>query len=222
MISAHHLTKIVSGQPLLHDVTLHVARQESVRLSGTPTGARTTLLRILSTLVAPTSGTLSIDGIDARADVSGARRRVAYVCAGMLASSGLTVEEYLWAVACARGVAPDGEVVGRLGRAGIELGSGLDALPAWARAAVALTAALVVRPDVILLDNVLAGVPGTVRTSFVQAIREAREDGATLIVASDDDDELSLSCGRVVTLRDGRLDDGPASLSRMEDTACVR
>lgn len=220
MISAHHVTKVIAGRPLLHDVTLHVARGESVRLAGSRTSGCSMLLRILGTLVAPTAGTVSIDGVDAVAQVSQARRHVVYVGQDTLAGSGLTVEEYLRVLASARGVRPGRDVISALGHAGTDLRADLDTLAAGARAAVAIAVALLVRPPVILLDHALLDVAEPARVALMRSIREVREDGTTLVVASDQDDELSMLCGRVVTLRDGRLHE-PAPLPRVGETACL-
>jgi ABC-type Na+ transport system ATPase subunit NatA len=74
------------------------------------------------------------------------------------------------------------------------------------RTALALTAALLTQSAVFLLDDALPGVEGRVRTQLTGSIREAIENGAALIAASDGRaDELTELCGHIATLRGGRL-----------------
>ena len=205
MISASHVTKIAGGRTVLEDVTLQVARRECVRLGGPRNSGRTTLLRILGTLVPPTTGAVWIDGTNATADPLHARRRIAYVDPAMPGGSRLTVEEYLWVVARARGTRPGAEAGELLKRAGVAATTGIDRLPGAVRAAVAVAAALSGRPDVLLLADVLSGAGDAARQAIVDSIRDARANGAAVVVVADDESELTTACGRNVMLERGRV-----------------
>ncbi len=217
MINASHVTKVVGGRTILQDVTLEVARREALRIVGTRGSGRTTLLRILATLVPPTSGTVSIDGIDAARQSFQARRKVAFVSPDVVVGTSLTVGEYLWIVARSRGISPEPRVNELMTRAGLCRHAAIHRLTAGERAALALTAALMVRPDVILLDGALCGVAESVRMRLAESIQEVREGGAAVVVVSDDDqDELVALCGRVVSLQAGRLYSGLPKLAPTE------
>jgi ABC-2 type transport system ATP-binding protein len=222
MINVNHVSKIVGGCPVLEDVTLQVARRECVRLAGARRSGRTTLLHVLAALVSPTSGAVSIDDVDVTSHPLKARRRVAYVCVNALAGSGLRVDEYLWLVARARGVTPGPRLNELMKGARLEPHAGIDSLTASGRAAVALAAGLAAEASVLLLDNALGAVKEPERLVFAEWIRAARDKGAAVVVVSDEPDEVTTLCGRVVTLENGRLHSGLSPLPLPEEASWAR
>ncbi|GAB4473687.1 MAG: ABC transporter ATP-binding protein [Anaerolineae bacterium] len=81
----------------LQDVNLEVPRGELFGLLGPNGAGKTTLIKILSTLLLPTSGTALVDGLDVAKDMAEIRRRISMVSGGETSGYGLlTVEENLW------------------------------------------------------------------------------------------------------------------------------
>ena len=129
MISLTRVTKSFGGRTVLNDVTLQVARGECVRITGAPKSGRTTLLRVIATLIHPTSGGLSVDGIDGVRDPVAARRKMVYVSPDILTGTRLRVDEYLWFVGRARGRSvSDRHVAEACDRCGLARGSDVDRL----------------------------------------------------------------------------------------------
>jgi ABC-2 type transport system ATP-binding protein len=222
MISVNHVSKTVGGNTVLKDVSLQVSRRECVRVAGARRSGRTTLLRLLAGLAPATSGAISIDDVDVTSQPLKARRLVAAVFDETLAGSRLRVDEYLWLVTRARGVAPGPRLDDLMKRAGLEPRSSIDSLSASGRGAVALAAALAVEASVLLLDNAVRAVNEPDRHTFAEWIREARDKGAAVIVVSDEPDEVTTLCGRVVTLADGRLHSGLSRIRFPEEASCAR
>ena len=211
MISASGIRKIAAGRMVLDDVTLHVAAGECLRLVGASVAAPSLLLRIIATLVRPSSGALTIDGIDAIARPGAARRALAYVGADSLAGAKLTVREYLWTIACARGNRNPSDVKAYAERCAAP-GTCLDELTVQDRAAVALYAALLGRPKVLLIDRVLANMSAARRGALAESVGDARAGGAAVVVVSDEQDELSALCGRVARVGADGVHSGLATL----------
>lgn len=81
----------------LDGVSLEVPRGELFGLLGPNGAGKTTLIKILATLLLPTSGTAKVDGLDVAADTQEVRRRISMVSGGETSGFGLlTVEENLW------------------------------------------------------------------------------------------------------------------------------
>jgi ABC-type multidrug transport system ATPase subunit len=100
-------------------------------------------------------------------------------------------------------------------RCGLRPRADVDSLTSDARAALAIAAALVASPAVLLLDDALGAVRDPERrVGIAEALREARSRGATLVVASNGSDDLTALSSRIVTLERGRLDEGLPSLRR--------
>ena len=214
MISLTRVTKSFGGRAVLNDVTLQVARGECVRITGAPKSGRTTLLQVIATLIHPTSGGLSVDGIDGVRDPVAARRKMVYVSPDILTGTRLRVDEYLWFVGRARGRSvSDRHVAEACDRCGLARGSDVDRLSPDGRAALAVAGAVVVSTDILLLDDALGAVPDVARRErLADALRAARARGATMLVASNGPDELSAMSSRIVTLERGQLHEGLPAL----------
>ena len=213
MISLTGVTKAYGGTTVLDGVTLNVSRGECVRITGAPRSGRTTLLRIIATLVRPTSGSVAVDGVDVVRNPVAARRRLAYVSADTIIGARLQVAEYLGFVARSRGVRQLHRLAEITRRCGLSPLADVESLPAPAKSTLAVAAALVAGPDILLLDDALGAVDDSEqRAAIADAIREARTNGTTLLVASNATDELSAMSSRIVTLERGQLHEGLPAL----------
>jgi ABC-type multidrug transport system ATPase subunit len=207
MISATHLTRIVADRVLLDDINLDVARGESIGLRGRQLDEPKTLLRILATLIRPTKGLLTVDGVDVQRHLSAVRRQIAYVDGTTVLAAGLTAAEYIWMIARARAVRVGPETSDLLVRAGIGEHQHIEHLPPPHRRALSVIAAIAVRPAILLLEDPLADVDPRTRADLAAAVAAARARG-TVVVATSSDDELTAVCGRVVTFNGARLQSG--------------
>jgi ABC-type multidrug transport system ATPase subunit len=181
------------------------------------------LLRLVATLVRPTSGIISIDGIDAVRLPLAARRKIAYVRGDLIPAERLRVDEYLWFVARARGGESSRRRIAAMGElCGLTLSTALDRLPDDGRAALAIAAALIAGADVLLLDDPLAGILDPVRRErLAEALRAARAQGTTMLVAGRPD-ELSAMSSRIVTLEHGQMREGLSSLRQPGEVTWAR
>jgi ABC-type multidrug transport system ATPase subunit len=223
MVDAHQISKRVAGEDVLRDVTFSAASFECVRLAGQERSGRTTLLRILATLVRPSAGAISIDGIDAIRDPMSARRSLLYVGRDTPTLPAATVDEYLWVIATARGARYGRRARARAADAGVDLRTPHDRLPTADRAAVLLLAAAIVRPKVLLLDARHLMPSDRLIGAAAGAVRELRESGCTIIMAADRSSPLAVLCGRVVDLRDEQHGEPEAARPwAREDASWVR
>ena len=90
-ISVNLLTK----KPFLSGLTFHVAAGESLILIGENGSGKTLLINILATLVEPTSGTVSISGMNAFSNLKQVRPQIGYVPVGFEGYPELSVVDYL-------------------------------------------------------------------------------------------------------------------------------
>jgi ABC-2 type transport system ATP-binding protein len=223
MISLTRVTKAYGGQTVINDVTFHVSSGECVRLIGARQSGRTTLLRIIATLVRPDAGSLSVDGVDAARHPVAARRKMVYVSPEPLAGARLRVDEYLRFVARARGISSDRRVEEVCEQCGLAAAAAVEHLRFDGRATLAVAAALVAAPEVMLLDDSLAAIAEPERRERIaDVIRQARAAGTTMIVASNGADELSAMSSRIVTLDGGQLQEGLPALRHQGEAIWAR
>jgi len=211
MISVRGLDKTYDQSHVLAGVTLDVARGECLGVEGPAGGGKTTLLRILATLVPPTSGVIIVDGLDTVAYLFEIRRRIAFTSAACVPNDRLRVEEYARFIAGTRTgrrkAAPASEIQKALRRAGLAPDARMESLEPGDQMALALTAALVSRPAVLLIDQPFQPLDSARRALFVEWLGEARTSGTTLVMATGDDEDARALCQRVLRFDAGRIVD---------------
>jgi ABC-2 type transport system ATP-binding protein len=192
MIRAERLSKSHGGVHALTDVTFEVARGEAVAISGALGSTPSTLLRILATLVTPTSGTLDIGGVDAIAAPFEARRKLFWSGTPALTSE-LSVTEYLELAGAGRRrhrlePARRSAILARTGLASADIP--LSTLPAGQRRLVDLAAAVLSEAELVLIDEPFGAAAATDlhpdRTAWLSLFAEARGRGATVVLATTD------------------------------------
>ena len=95
MLDVQNLCKSIDKKPFLTELTFQVAAGECLFLLGKNGAGKTLLLNILATLVKPTSGTVSIAGIDAFANLAQIRPMIGYIPIGFEGYPELSVVDYL-------------------------------------------------------------------------------------------------------------------------------
>jgi len=203
-IEAEAVARRFGSVQALSDVSLRVEPGEIHGLVGPDGAGKTTLIRILATLLLPDSGTARIDGLDVRRDAKKIRGRVGYVPGRFSLYQDLSVEENLEFFATVFGttVAANRHLVEavyaplepfRKRRAG--------ALSGGMKQKLALSCALIHRPAVLLLDEPTTGVDPVSRRDFWEILGDIARQGFAVLVSTPYMDEASLC--RTVTLVDG-------------------
>lgn len=208
MISTHRLGRSSGQTHALRDVDLEIAAGECVAVTSAPGDGRSILVRVLATLLAPTSGTLTIAGVDAVGDVYQARRHLAYVGTRLAGDCRLPTRDYLLGIRAAR-LGADG--AGRravddcLARAVLAPDAMVDTLPVDTKARLALATAMLVQPRVLLLEDPLGAITPGWHRAGIDWLREVRDAGTTLVMAMAGGDDLLALCHRVEHVVAGRL-----------------
>ena len=200
MITISGLTKMVGHRTALAGVDLSIDRGGSVAVSGPDREDRSTLMRLLATLVRPTSGTIVIGGLDAVTDVYRVRRLLAYAGPMRILPNRLRVDEYLRFAASARHQpSTAADIAADL--VGLNRNAPIEAIADEARGRLTLAAAIAAGAGVLLLDHPFDNLDAAARDRVCEWLVAARQNGTTVIV-SDNEHEAGL-CDRNVVLRDG-------------------
>jgi ABC-type multidrug transport system ATPase subunit len=206
-IQCRGLSKHYGTVCALRDVDCDIARGELFGLVGPDGAGKTTLFRILATLILPDKGTAKIDGFDAVDDYRHIRRRTGYMPGRFSLYPDLTVEENLAFYASVFGttirenyhlVADISRLLEpfRQRRAG-KLSGGM-------KQKLALSCALIHKPSVLILDEPTTGVDPVSRKEFWEMLRRLRAQGITILVSTPYMDEAT-RCDRIALIRNGRL-----------------
>jgi len=208
-IEARGLRKAFDGTVAVDGLDLAVARGEVFGLVGPDGAGKTTTIRMLCGVFPPTAGTARVLGFDVAAYAHEVQRRIGYVPQRFSLYPELTVDENLLFRARVHDIG--GEALARsqerllsftrLGRFRHRL---VAKLSGGMKQKLALAAALIHRPEVLLLDEPTTGVDPVSRGEFWQMLLGLAEEGMTVLVATAYMDEAE-RCRRVGLLYEGRL-----------------
>jgi pyoluteorin transport system ATP-binding protein len=190
-------------------VSFEVRRGEIFGLLGPNGAGKTTTFRMLCGLLAATSGTLRVAGVDLRYARASARQRIGYVAQKFSLYGQLSVAENLNFFASAynlRGLRRRERMNWALEQ--FELGPLADLpsgqLPGGYRQRLAMAAALLHEPETLFLDEPTSGVDPLARRDFWRRITALAEQGVTVIVTTHFMEEAEY-CDRVVIMDAGRV-----------------
>jgi osmoprotectant transport system ATP-binding protein len=221
------------GTVAVHEVTLAIDAGAFAVLLGPSGCGKSTLLRTINRMIEPTTGTVRIDGVDARArDATELRRTIGYVIQAVGLFPHYTVAENIAVVPSLLGWERE-----RTARRVDELLELVALPPARYRARkprelsggeaqrVGVARALAAEPRVLLMDEPFAAVDAIVRRSLQDEVaRVHRETKTTIVFVTHDVDEALRLADRVVVMNAGRVvqTDAPEALLARPADAFVR
>ena len=206
-IEVNGISKSYGKVQALQDVTFSVERGEVFGIIGPDGAGKTSLYRILCTLLLPDKGTASVDGFDTVSQMKEIRRRVGYMPGRFSLYQDLTVEENLKFFATLFGTTvEEGYDSIRAIYSQIERFKDrrAGALSGGMKQKLALSCALVHSPSVLFLDEPTTGVDPVSRKEFWEMLGTLRERGITIVASTPYLDEVRC-CDRVAFLDEGRV-----------------
>ncbi|QDT17687.1 ABC transporter ATP-binding protein [Alienimonas californiensis] len=209
-VAARSLTYRYGDRVALNDLSFEVAEGELFGLLGPNGGGKTTLFRVLSTLVPPQGGEASVGGFDVRSDPDGVRGVLGVTFQSPSLDAKLTVREnlthhgHLYGL---RGAALRERLAAVSERLGVadRLGDLCGGLSGGLKRRVEIAKGLLHDPRVLLLDEPSTGLDPTARFALWELLRDLqREDGVTTLVTTHLMEEAE-RCDRLAILDAGRL-----------------
>ena len=209
MIQVHNLTHRYGERIALAHVTFTVEKGEVFGLLGPNGGGKSTLFRILSTMMVPTEGSASIAGHDVTRDPAAVRRHVGVVFQTQSLDKALTVEENMRAQGHLHGLSGV-ELRQRMERAMEQLGLAdrrkdlVETLSGGLRRRVEIAKSLLHRPQVLLMDEASTGLDPAARRDLSRHVERLREqEGVTILLTTHILEEAE-RCDRLVLLHQGK------------------
>lgn len=224
-IEVHSISKTYNGEKVLalQNVSFQVKKGELFGLIGPDGAGKTSLFRILTTVLLPNSGTATVEGCDVVNDYKHIRTIVGYMPGRFSLYQDLTVEENLdfFAKVFKTTIQSNYNLIRDIyvqlepfkQRRSGKLSGGM-------KQKLALCCALIHKPLVLFLDEPTTGVDPVSRKEFWEMLSRLKEQGITILVSTPYMDEAAL-CDRIALIQNGRIlrIDSPSSInSAFSDT----
>ncbi|MDW3209648.1 MAG: ABC transporter ATP-binding protein [Reichenbachiella sp.] len=204
-----HITKsfVKEGTPALHEINFEVEEGELFGLIGPDGAGKTSLFRILTTLLLADRGTAMVNGCDVVKDYKKIRQQVGYMPGKFSLYQDLSVEENLnfFATIFNTTLEENYDLIRDIyiqiepfkkRRAG-KLSGGM-------KQKLALCCALIHKPTVLFLDEPTTGVDAVSRKEFWEMLKGLKQQGITILVSTPYMDEASL-CERIALIQNGEI-----------------
>lgn len=219
MIRFTRLTKRYGSFTAVRELTLEVRRGEVYALLGPNGAGKTTALRCLATLLAPTTGSVEVDGIDVTREPVAARRRFAFLAASMGLYERLSARELITYFGRLHGLGAgplEARVDELIGLFDIESFANrmCGRLSTGQRQRVSLARALVHDPPALVLDEPTLGLDVLAGQTIYDFIQRERGRGKAVLFSTHQMEEVELLADRVGVLAHGGLvaEGGPAEI----------
>lgn len=186
-------------------IDLEVARGEVFGFLGPNGAGKTTTIRCILDLLHPTSGRITVLGLDPHRDGIAVRSRVAYVPGELRLPDRLTAAELAASIGRLRGRHDRARREELAGRLGLDLGRRMRDLSSGNRRKVALLLAFLADAELLVLDEPSNGLDPLVQHEFLRLVREERERGRTVFLSSHVLSEVQRAADRVAVLRAGKI-----------------
>ncbi|GGW41293.1 ABC transporter ATP-binding protein [Arenibacter certesii] len=206
-ISLSNIDKSYKKQIAVRNITFDVNPGELFGLIGPDGAGKTTIFRILTTLLLPDNGKATVAGLDIIKDYKAIRNSVGYMPGRFSLYQDLTVEENLnfFATIFGTTIAENYDLIKDIyeqiapfkdRRAG-KLSGGM-------KQKLALSCALIHKPKVLFLDEPTTGVDPVSRKEFWEMLKRLQKRGITILVSTPYMDEAAL-CDRIALIQDGEI-----------------
>ena len=206
-IVAEKITKQFKETVALKEVSFQVRAHELFGFIGPDGAGKTTLFRLIASLMLPNSGSLKVLGLDPVTEFKALRKKLGYMPGRFSLYQDLTVEENLdfYATIFGTTIEENYDLIKDIyshiepfkTRPAGKLSGGM-------KQKLALSCALIHKPELLILDEPTTGVDAVSRKEFWQMLKNLQKQGITVVVSTPYMDEAAL-CDRVALIQKGSL-----------------
>lgn len=209
MIRINNLSRHYGDLKAVDDVSFEIQQGEVVGLLGHNGAGKTTIMKMLTGFLEPTSGSIEIDDLFIGADTQKIQARIGYLPENCPAWPEMTVIDYLEYQACLHGIPTNrrNEAVARaIRRTALQEKAipTIQTLSRGYRQRVGVAQAILHDPDIIILDEPTNGLDPTQISQMRNLIQELAQN-ATVIISTHILQEVQAVCDRVLIMRRGKM-----------------
>jgi len=187
--------------PVLKNITFRLEKGKTLGILGPNAAGKTTLLKVVATIIKPSSGRITIMGLDALRNPSKVRKFISYVPEYPSLFEELTAEENILHFSRVNHVR-DGsrEIVDMLK---IPLKKPVRVLSKGMKQRVSLAISLLKNPQILLLDEPTSGLDRESSEVIWQVLEKLKENGVTMMISSHSEEDVLKICDEILVMNEG-------------------
>ncbi len=204
-ITTEGLHKRYGARTALHALDLTVETGSVFGLIGPNGAGKTTTLRMLLDIIRPTAGRARVLGHDPRQGGPALRRRNGFIPGELRLEGRVRARTLLGHYADISGPVERGAIAELAERLDVDLSRQVRSLSKGNKQKLGLIQAFMHRPELLVLDEPTSGLDPLVQREFLRMVREARDNGQTVVLSSHVLSEIQQTADRVAVLSEGRV-----------------
>lgn len=205
MIEIHDLTLRYPSGKGIFDVNLVIQDGEVFGYLGPNGAGKTTTIRGLLGFMNPTSGQVTIQGLDPRRNRIEIQRILGYLPGEMSFFPHYTGREFLNFMAHMRGLTDRSREAELIELLELDVTSRIKKMSKGMKQKLAIVTALMHDPDILILDEPTSGLDPLMQNRFLDLILAEKKRGKTILMSSHQFEEVERVCDRAGIIKDGRI-----------------
>ncbi|MFZ3579421.1 ABC transporter ATP-binding protein [Virgibacillus sp. DJP39] len=204
-ISIQGLTKQFPNGKGIFDVSFDIADGEVFGFLGPNGAGKSTTIRHIMGFMRPTEGTTTINGVDCWKNSSEIQKSVGYLPGETAFLEGMSGQEFLMLLAGMRKLKDTSRQKELIERFQLDAKTPIRKMSKGMKQKIGIVAAFMHDPAVLILDEPTSGLDPLMQNTFVDLIKEEKENGKTILMSSHSFSEIDRTSDRVGIIKDGKL-----------------
>jgi len=205
IIETKKLTKYYGKSRGIIDVDLSIEEGEIFGFIGPNGAGKSTTIRLLLSLIKPSSGSATIFGLDCQKDYQEIHKEIGYLPSEVFYYDNMKVKDLLNYSASFYNKDCKAKIKELVARLDVDLNMKIDNLSYGNKKKVGIIQGLLHSPKLIILDEPTGGLDPLMQQTFFDILKEENERGATVLFSSHILSEVQKLCDRVAIIKEGKI-----------------
>lgn len=207
MINVNNLTKKFGNNKGVFDLNFNIEPGTVFGFLGPNGAGKSTTIRMLMGFMQPTSGAVTINGLDAFKSREKIQKSVGYISGEISLLNDMSGKDYLNFMLKARGISDTTRKDELVTRLQLDEKVKIGKMSKGMKQKVAIIQSLMHEPSILILDEPTSGLDPLVQQIFLELINEEKAKGTTILMSSHSFTEVSRTCDTICIIKDGRIVD---------------